>query len=60
MANDFDIMCDEIYVDYKPIEPSEDYDHIADMLYTLGLRYYDVMDNSLHTINFCIIHFCYA
>ena len=45
MANDFDIMCDEIYVDYKPIEPSEDYDPIADMLYTLGLRYYDVMDN---------------
>ena len=34
MANDFDIMCDEIYVDYKPIEPSEDYDPIADMLYS--------------------------
>ena len=34
MENDFDVMCDEIYVDYKPIEPSEDYDPIADMLYT--------------------------
>lgn len=45
MENDFDVMCDEIYVDYKPIEPSEDYDPIADMLYTLGLRYYDVMGN---------------
>ena len=40
-----EIMCDEIYADYEPIEPSEDYDLIADMLYTLGLRYYDVMGN---------------
>ena len=40
-----EIMCDEIYADYEPIEPSEDYDPIADMLYTLGLRYYDVMGN---------------
>lgn len=45
MANDFDIMCDEIYVDYKPIEPSEDYDPIDSTLYALGRRYIDILDN---------------
>ncbi len=39
MANDFDIMCDEIYVDYKPIEPSEDYDHIADICKLINLQF---------------------
>ena len=52
MANDFDIMCDEIYVDYKPIEPSEDYDPIADMLYTLGLRWTSVLTNRFDSTAF--------
>lgn len=46
MQKNIDIMSDEIYVDYEPIEfDEEDYDPIADMLFTLRLRYSDVMDN---------------